>query len=226
MTTLSPSVTLYFAWVLLTQMEDPRAFEKYLKARSQREWATKNPEKKKALDAASYQRNRESRLLSMKQYDKENPEVGRAAKRKYYDKNTEVCKQRATAHRRSEPGKEWMRNWSATRRNTNPAFQLEQNARSRIYHALYSQNATKAASGLELLGVESREEFFQKLQEKFVGKFPSGEYGKDWEWDHIRPCASFDLTDSAQQRACFHWTNYQPLPVFENRSKGAKWKSE
>ncbi len=75
---------------------------------------------------------------------------------------------------------------------------------------------------MALLGVASKEEFFQKLNEKFAGKFPPGEYGKDWEWDHVRPCASFDLTDPAQQRACFHWTNYQPLSVVANRSKGAK----
>ncbi len=40
--------------------------------------------------------------------------------------------------------------------------------------------------------------------------------------DHIRPCASFDLTRASQQRACFHFTNLQPLWAADNRRKGAK----
>lgn len=43
------------------------------------------------------------------------------------------------------------------------------------------------------------------------------------EIDHIRPCASFDLSDAEQQRLCFHYTNLQPLWSPDNRSKGAKW---
>ena len=41
--------------------------------------------------------------------------------------------------------------------------------------------------------------------------------------DHIRPCASFDLTDEAQQRECFHYTNLQPLWATDNMQKSDKW---
>lgn len=40
-----------------------------------------------------------------------------------------------------------------------------------------------------------------------------------WEVDHIRPCASFDLTDTGQQKECFHWTNLQPLWELDNDRK-------
>ena len=43
-----------------------------------------------------------------------------------------------------------------------------------------------------------------------------------WHIDHIRPCASFDLTDTQQQLECFHYTNLQPLWAFDNMSKGKK----
>lgn len=42
-----------------------------------------------------------------------------------------------------------------------------------------------------------------------------------WHVDHIRPCASFDLTDPDQQRACFHFTNLRPLWKHLNQRKGA-----
>ena len=41
-----------------------------------------------------------------------------------------------------------------------------------------------------------------------------------------RPCASFDLTDPAQQKACFHYTNLQPLWAKDNLSKGAKYEHD
>jgi hypothetical protein len=42
-----------------------------------------------------------------------------------------------------------------------------------------------------------------------------------WQVDHIMPCSSFDLTDPAQQRRCFHFTNLRPLWAEENMQKRA-----
>ena len=46
-------------------------------------------------------------------------------------------------------------------------------------------------------------------------------YG-DWHVDHIRPCASFDLTNEDEQRICFHYKNLQPLWGPDNLEKGSK----
>ena len=45
---------------------------------------------------------------------------------------------------------------------------------------------------------------------------------QEWHIDHIRACASFNLSKSEEQRKCFHYSNLQPLWAKENWSKGAK----
>ena len=43
-----------------------------------------------------------------------------------------------------------------------------------------------------------------------------------WDIDHIKAMSSFDLSDPAQQHACCHWSNLQPMEHIENIRKGAK----
>ena len=43
----------------------------------------------------------------------------------------------------------------------------------------------------------------------------------DWHVDHIRPLASFDLTDPDQLRAACHFSNLRPLWAEDNLRKGA-----
>jgi hypothetical protein len=47
-------------------------------------------------------------------------------------------------------------------------------------------------------------------------------YGPVWHVDHIHPCVSFNLIDPEQQKACFHFSNLQPLFREENMKKGRK----
>jgi len=53
--------------------------------------------------------------------------------------------------------------------------------------------------------------------------YGSGKNGKgmtEWHIDHIKPCASFDLSKPEEQRKCFHYSNLQPLWAYENLRKG------
>jgi hypothetical protein len=45
-------------------------------------------------------------------------------------------------------------------------------------------------------------------------------YGR-WHIDHIVPCAEFDLTDDAQLKRCFHFSNLRPLWARDNLRKGS-----
>lgn len=46
-------------------------------------------------------------------------------------------------------------------------------------------------------------------------------YG-EWHLDHVKPCASFDLSNQNDVQICFNWKNYQPLWRSDNIIKGNK----
>lgn len=105
---------------------------------------------------------------------------------------------------------------------TNRAISL--NLRNRIYCALIAMGAQKSASSIELIGCTIAE-LRQHLEAQFIDGMNWDNYGRNgWHVDHIRPCASFDLTDPEQQRQCFHHSNLQPLWAADNIRKGATWQ--
>ena len=46
-------------------------------------------------------------------------------------------------------------------------------------------------------------------------------YGK-WQFDHVLPCSSFDLSNDEQIKECFNWKNLQPLWKEDNLKKSDK----
>jgi hypothetical protein len=65
----------------------------------------------------------------------------------------------------------------------------------------------------------------QHLKDHFLPEMNWDNYGA-WHIDHIRPCASFDLTDPEQQKQCFHYTNLQPLWAADNIRKADNWQED
>jgi hypothetical protein len=106
-------------------------------------------------------------------------------------------------------------------RRADPAKRLLDSLRARVCESL-KRGETKSASTLELLGC-SIPELRERLEQQFRPGMSWDNYGPVWHVDHIKPCALFDFDDPAQQRACFHWSNLQPLFALENISKGAKY---
>ena len=107
---------------------------------------------------------------------------------------------------------------------TNIQFRLTKILRSRIYDVLKEIN--KSESTLKLLGC-SLNNFKIYLESQFksgmnwsnLGRGWNGKGMKEWHIDHIKPCASFDLSKEEEQKKCFHYTNLQPLWAKENRIK-------
>jgi len=60
------------------------------------------------------------------------------------------------------------------------------------------------------------------LQCRFEKEMNWDNYGSVWEIDHIIPLSQFNLSDENEKKICAHWTNLQPLTIYENRSKNNK----
>jgi len=62
-------------------------------------------------------------------------------------------------------------------------------------------------------------EFFKKwIEFRFDNNMTLDNYGT-WELDHVKPCASFNMSKEEEIMDCFNWKNYQPLQKEENRRK-------
>ena len=65
--------------------------------------------------------------------------------------------------------------------------------------------------------------FKHYLESKFLDGMTWENHGvHGWHIDHIRPCASFDLTKEEDRKQCFHYTNLQPLWAQDNLKKSDK----
>lgn len=108
--------------------------------------------------------------------------------------------------------------WESCRKRTDKNYRLLHNIRNRIRIAI--KKNCKATSSRELLGCS-----IAFLKDFIAGQFQKGmswdNHGQ-WHLDHKIPCSSFDMSDPKQQKACFHYSNLQPLWAKENLSKGRK----
>ena len=112
-----------------------------------------------------------------------------------------------------------IRDYARNKYKTDINFKLRHNISQRIRHGLKGIEH-KSAHTRELLGC-TIDELWTHLESQFKPWMTRENHGL-WHIDHIRACAKFDLSDPAQQRECFHYSNLQPLWAHENFSKGVK----
>ena len=140
----------------------------------------------------------------------------------YHQMNREKILERMKLYRQNhrEERKLYARNYYNKILRTNINAKLAHALRNRILKAL--KNINKSKSTISLLGC-SIEEFKKYIESKFkigMNWKNHGRYG--WHIDHIKPCASFDLSKPEEQCKCFHYTNIQPLWWEENLRKMKK----
>ena len=179
-------------------------------------WHLNNHEKTKER-SKQYRLNNPEKI---KKYQKENAEKLREYKKehgkRYYQENIDKIKERQKVN--SKKIRETQKKYHNTRYKECPEYKLLCILRRRIQHVI--KGNSKFAPSLELLGC-TPEEVRNHLQSQFTEGMTWGNHGQHgWHVDHIRPCASFDMSEPEQQKACFHYTNLQPLWAEDNFKKG------
>lgn len=119
-----------------------------------------------------------------------------------------------------EKNKEHVIHYYREKRKTDIQYTKSCNYRRRISAAIRAGKLSKNMTNL--LGCD-----FETLKEYLEKQFKPGmtweNYGRTgWQVDHIKPCASFDMTDEKQVAECFNYKNMQPLWCFENQQKSDK----
>lgn len=158
------------------------------------------------------------------------PDERRRRYRVKYANSDGAYRERDRKKRQEPKMKEWHKRYARDRYRNDPIYQLTIVLRSRVLIAL--RGTAKESSTLKLLGcsVEALRSHLESLFQPGMSWANYGTYRVDgpmtWHIDHILPCASFDLTDPAQQRACFHWTNMQPLWAVENLKKSDSYHKD
>lgn len=165
-----------------------------------------------------YENNQQHCISYTQEYTENNPDKVKETRIKHYEANSETILEKNRIRRKTPHARALANKARNKIYNENPSFKIAHNMRTRVRQAL--KGIQKSTSTELLLGC-TFEELKIYLESQFQDEMTWDNYSyKGWHIDHIRPCASFDLTDPAQQATCFHYTNLQPLWAKDNISKG------
>jgi len=135
----------------------------------------------------------------------------------YYNKNKKRLLKEMKKYRKINRLKRNL--YEIKQRNFNIHNRILHNLRTRIIKAL--KGNPKLETTVNLTGCS-----IKKLKQHIENQFKFGMFWSNygvWHIDHIRPCASFNLSKKSEQKKCFHYTNLQPLWSYENLTKGVKY---
>lgn len=161
-----------------------------------------------------------------REYRAENIERERLVAKMYREKKGDELreKRRVWLSKWKESNREKYNEKSREYYRSNINRKIGMNLRNRVNATVRYRSGVKKRESLRFLIDCTINEFKIQFEAKFTRgmswkKFLAGEI----HIDHIRPCASFDLTKELEQRKCFHYSNLQPLWAKDNLSKGAKY---
>lgn len=193
-----------------------------------------NKNKIKEQNKTYYESNKDTIKTRIKSYRELNLEKIKLKSKKYYENNKNsilkksidyynVNKEKKKEYDKvyNKLNKKKRNDYKSSYRKNNIQYKLSCNLRSRLKSAI--RNDYKSGSAVRDLGC-TISELKTYLESKFQTGMSWDNYGLyGWHIDHIKPLASFDLTDRKQLLEACHYTNLQPLWSQDNLSKSDKY---
>lgn len=166
-----------------------------------------NKSKIKIQNKAYKETNKDKIKLQKKAYAKANRDKIKVQRKAYYEANKDKIRVQQN-------------NYSKNRLKTDIQYKLSHNLRSRLCCAI--DNNQKTGSAIKDLGC-TIDELKTYLESKFLPGMTWENWTIDgWHIDHIKPLASFDLTNKQQFLEACHYTNLQPMWAKDNLIKSDK----
>ncbi len=170
-------------------------------------WGKNNPDKKKKACRAWGDRNKEETKRKGRMRYWANPEKYREAERRNRPKHR---------LKRNAYAREYLRR----RKKTDHRWRALLTCKRRMWILFKSAGVKKNTRSIELMGID-RDGFYAHIESLMLPGMTWANRGK-WGWhiDHKIPCSYFDMTDPVQAKACWHYTNLQPMWAIDNWRKG------
>jgi hypothetical protein len=173
-----------------------------------------NKEKVILTRKANYNYNKTNKD-KMKEYYIRNKDKIIARTKVYNESNKDIIKLKKKAYRKANRDK--INSYDNNKKKVDIQYKLRHNLRARLGGAVKCNQ--KSGSAVNDLGCTT-EELKSYLESKFLPGMTWDNWGRDgWHIDHIKPLASFDLTDRNQLLEACHYTNLQPMWANDNLIK-------
>lgn len=188
-----------------------------------------NPDKIKAYAKAYQAANPDKVKATVKAYRAANVNKIKIARKAYRAANIDkikayraanIDKIKATVKTYQAANRNKINSYVKNRKKTDIQYKLSIILRCRLNKAL--KRNKKTGSAVKDLGC-TIDELKTHLESKFQSGMTWDNWSREgWHIDHIKPLASFDLTDKEQLLIACHYTNLQPLWAKDNIAKGNK----
>lgn len=201
-----------------SKLDGKRPSCKSCKAVSDKKYKHENRDKVKEKDKKYYQQNSEKIKQKVREWYLDNKEHHLAVSKQWRLNNQEKWKEGKRKWNEANKSKmmEYINNYIKDKYQNDIQYRIKSICSARIRSLVKKETST-----FDMLGCEV--EFFRKwIEFQFDADMSWDNIGSHWHFDHVIPCASFDLSKIAELQECFNWQNIRPLQASENLQKHDK----